>query len=1501
MLPVFSGQEVGRPAVPGYELLEVVGKGGMGVVYRARQLGLGRIVALKMILHAEYAGADDRRRFQGEAEAVARLQHRHIVQIHEVGEAGGVPYFSLEYCSGGSLEEQLDGTPWEAPRAAQLVETLAGAVAAAHAAGIIHRDLKPGNVLLTEDGTPKVADFGLAKRLDVPGQTQTGAIVGTPSYMAPEQAGGKKDVGPAADVYALGAILYELLAGRPPFKAATPLDTMLQVLSEEPVAVRRLQPKVPRDLETVCHKCLEKDPKKRYGSAAALTEDLQRFLAGEPVAARPVGMAGRLLRRARRRPGVAALVLGMLLLAAAGAAGILSAYGEAIVQRNGAQREADKARREKARADEQTEDARRAKEHAERMLYFSQVGHADSARLAGNVTEAEQVLDSTRLDLRGWEYHYLRRRIEGTPLTLRGHTWPVTAVSYSPDGTHLASASGELEEPGEVKIWDTRSGAEVATLRGHTDKVTAVSYSPDGTRVASASYDKTVKVWDVRTGAEILTLRWGKWFVNAVSYSPDGTRLAGASGSEVKLWDARSGADVATLRGHTGPVRAVSYSPDGTRLASASWSLDNTVKVWDARTGAEILTLRGHTAWVNAVSYNPDGTRLAGAWDDHTVKVWDARSGAELFTLRGHTQPVSAVSYNPDGTRLASASKDSTVKIWDVHTGAELATLRGHTEPVTAVSYSPDGTRLASGSYDHTVKVWDARSGAEVPTLRRHTAWVSAVSYSPDGTRLASASYDGRVKVWDTHSGAELATLRGHTDRVSAVSYSPDGTRLASASWDRTVKVWDARSGAELATLRGHASPVYSVSYSPDGTRLASGSGLGDNTVKVWDVRSGAELLTLRGHRGFVYSVSYSPDGTRLASASMKTVKLWDAHSGAEILTLSGHTNYVNAVCYSADGTRLASASEDSTVKIWDAHTGAELATLRGHTEGVTAVSYSLDGTRLVSASADILNDTIPGELKIWDAHSGALILTLRGHTGDVTGMCYSPDGTRLASASKDGTVKIWDARSAATIASHRVSSSRVLKTMIAVSYSPDSTQLASASEDNTIKVWDARTGAELATLRGHTRQVTSVSYSLDGTRIVSRDRAGQTLVWDAATAKLQKEEQPPPHLLSTNISPDGQFAAMPEGNFIRLLRRTWPGASSPWAEDTDRHQALAPAWHAEDAASAEGRNDWFAAAFHRRRLANLRPGDAVNHVHLAQVCAKLGRWQEALDTCDRLLAADPKLAPAYLERARLLLALGRKAAADADTLKALALATHSRLGWPDFASEQAAAGQLALAALYQASEPEHLRRLAWTEQAAGDGAAARGTLRRLHTEHRGVADLKPLFHLSAALVSGLAVIPTPAPGAGSAVASTLLRREEARRAAVVVQAAALLPNSGIPAAELVDLARLAMEIDPQSWQYREALGAALYRAGQYAEAVRELGEAVRLHGDEGSLWAQLFLALAHQRLGHAEQAKQLSQQAGSLPGWSWEEQVIERQLQGELGLQAPGLRMRYGGTRITP
>jgi serine/threonine-protein kinase len=401
-LPIPLG--TGLPTVPGYEVLDVLGKGGMGVVYKARQLSLDRLVALKMIRDGALAGAEERKRFQAEAQAAARLQHPHVVQVFEVSEFQGQPYFSLELLSGGSLAEQLHGTPQPPRDAARLVEVLARAVQAAHQQGIIHRDLKPANVLLTREGVPKVVDFGLARRLDAGTCTQSGVILGTPSYMAPEQASGRsRDMGPATDVYALGAILYEMLVGHPPFRGETPLDTMNLVLTQEVVSPRRLQPKVPRDLETICLKCLRKEPRHRYASAEALAEDLRRFQAGEPIQARPAGPVERLAGWCRRHPGVAILAALLILVFSTGLAGVSWKWREAELHKLQAEARAEaeaQARADEAVARQKAEQAEKATAEALRYItatsipgMFAGQGSANLSLLA-RVRKQPQVVKS---------------------------------------------------------------------------------------------------------------------------------------------------------------------------------------------------------------------------------------------------------------------------------------------------------------------------------------------------------------------------------------------------------------------------------------------------------------------------------------------------------------------------------------------------------------------------------------------------------------------------------------------------------------------------------------------------------------------------------------------------------------------------------------------------------------------------------------------------------------------------------------------------------------------------------------------------------------------------------------------------------------------------------------------------------------------------------------------------------------------------------------------------
>jgi WD40 repeat protein/tRNA A-37 threonylcarbamoyl transferase component Bud32 len=1032
-------------SVPGYEILEELGRGGMGVVYRARHTKLNRVVALKMILSGAHAGPDDLARFRIEAEAIARLQHPNIVQVFEVGEQGGLPYFSLEFCGGGSLEQKLASTPLPPSVAAELVETLARAMQAAHERHVIHRDLKPANVLLAEDGTPKITDFGLAKKLDAVGQTASGVVMGTPSYMAPEQAGYKpaaqaRDIGPAVDVYALGAILYQCLTGRPPFKAATALDTILQVVSDEPVAPTRLHSRTPRDLETICLKCLEKEPRNRYSSALALAEDVHRFLAGEPIRARPSSHWERGLKWAKRRPAVAALLavsaVALVAVLGGGTAFTLRLH-EFTVRLQDQFRETQQARDD---ADDKaaqltlqvqaTDNARKVAEGKEQEArfnqYVAQMNLVQREYEANNIVRVRELLDAQvprvpgATDFRNFECHYWHHLMHQELRTFTGHRSGVLDVAFSPDGTRLASASKD----GTAKLWAITTGQELCTLKKHMGPVWGVAFGPDGKRLASAGGDKTVRLWDADTGQELLCLRRHTTVVTSVVFSPDGTRLASVDGDGViKVWDSRSGQERRSFRAHErGGAWRVAYSRDGQRLASVSF--DGTVKVWDSGTGENLLTL-SHPSYVTGVAFSPDGTRLASASLDGIVRVWDSRTRRELLSLGDQRSWIMGVAFrpdvafSPDGKRLASTSENQSVRIWDSGTGQELVSLKGHTSFALRVAFSPDGQRLASASEDRTVKLWDSGTGQTLLILQGHTGIVNGLAFRRDSLRLATSSQDGTVKVWDSGTGEALLSFKKRG--VIGVTFDPDGRRVASISDDGSVEFWDSSTGQELPSLKRHTAPLASVAFSPDGKRVATAAGdasvqralmnqqlglpspRGHHPIKLWDSSTGQELLSLKGHAYRLSSMAFSPDGQRLASGGFdQTVKLWDGSTGQELRTFEGHEGLVTAVAFSPDGLRLASTGFDQTVRIWDSGTGQPVLCLKGHPSAVLGVAFNPDGTRLASASED-------GSVKLWDSGTGQELLSLKAAAGVGWGVAFSPDGQRLAIAGRDNLVKVWE------------------------------------------------------------------------------------------------------------------------------------------------------------------------------------------------------------------------------------------------------------------------------------------------------------------------------------------------------------------------------------------------------------------------------------------------------------------------------------------------------------
>jgi WD40 repeat protein len=1049
-------------SVPGYELLAELGRGGMGVVYRARQVKADRVVALKMILSGGHAGEAERARFRTEAEAIARLRHANIVQVYEVGEHDGKPFFSLEFCGGGNLKEKLSGTPLPPREAAALVEALARAMQAAHGQHVIHRDLKPANVLLAEDGTPKVTDFGLAKKLDEAGQTHSGAIMGTPSYMAPEQAGGQtSDIGPLTDVYALGAILYECLTGRPPFRAATAVDTLLQVVRDDPVPPSQLQSKTPRDLETICLKCLHKEPARRYADAAALAEDLRRFRAGEPILARPVGHLERAVKWAKRRPALAALLL-VSVLAVAGliglSAGLAFALGGEKEARGVAEAKEKETKEALAREKEAlakqkallSEAARTYCEWSDRDLQQGKVRDSLNWMLRAYETAPED--DPSRpsyLRLIGGQGQKLER------LLLHGDA--VWAVAYSPDGR--SALTGSLDKT--ARLWDAASGKEIAALR-HDAAVGAVAYSPDGRAVLTGSADGAARLWDAGSGEEIATLRHDGP-VYAVAYSPDGRTVLTGSGDlrkgEARLWDAASGKELATLR-HDKEVRVVTFSPDG--RTALTGSADGTARLWNAASAQEIAALR-HDKEVVAVAYSPDGRTVLTGSLDQRARLWDAASGEEIATLR-HGGAVQAVAYSLDGRTALTGSSDGTARLWDAASGKELATLH-HGGSVQAVAFSPDGRTVLAGCGEWA-RLWNAASGQEIAALR-HDSEVRAVACSPDGRTALTGSLDKTARLWDATSGQARATLR-HDSEVRAVAYSPDGGSALTGSLDKTARLWDAASGQARATLR-HDSFVFAVAYSPDGRTALTGCA--DGKARLWDTASGQEIAALR-HDHAVSAVAYSPDGRTALTGSMDmTARLWDVASGKLLHTLR-HEAAVGAVVISPDG-RTALTGSGKTARLWDAASGQEIATLR-HDRLVRAVAYSPDGRTVLTGSGDLRK----GEARLWEAASGEEIAALR-HGGPVHAVAYSPDGrTVLTGSFVDCTARLWD-----TASGQQIAALRHHLWVQAVAFSPDGRTALTGSDDWKARLWTLPLPApdEPARLRAWVRVRTAKCFSEQG------------------------------------------------------------------------------------------------------------------------------------------------------------------------------------------------------------------------------------------------------------------------------------------------------------------------------------------------------------------------------------------------------------------------------------
>ena len=964
----------------------------------------------------------------------------------------------MDYVDGPNLSRLVQDRPLPAKRAAAYLKPVAEAVHFAHERGILHRDLKPSNVLVGSDDRPRVADFGLAKRFSSDSSlTISGQVLGSPNFMPPEQAGATHvKVGRHSDVYSMGAILYHLLTGRPPFQADSVPATLQMVTGTEPLSPRLLNASVPRDLETICLKCLEKEPSRRYATAQELADELGRFLADEPIHARPVGRTEKVWRWCRRKPALAAsffLIIILLLIVSIGSP--IAAF--------------------------RINQARKAQELEQ---YYASIGLADGAIRDGHTDRALDLLTSCPAKYRNWEWGWLISQCHQDFLTIPAHTNSpnkpsfefgsenhLHGLAFSPDGSRLFTHGVD----GFVKVWSADDGRLIFDFGGGTNWVTTHNWDRDARRLAVGCTNGLAHVFDTQTWWEIRTVPHGNKPIRWVSLNSDGHKLSTAGdNSVVQVWDVDSGKDPVRLSLPDEPLENVHFDGGGERLVTKQASK---VVVWDASSGAELSRVqpkdrsadaliressmkpveradegirapatRRSTAIV-ASSENRDGTLLvtfdadgqAKLWraggssvemgilrgaqsgelrwatfsEDNkllctggelsTARVWETATGTELFAIPTRTY---AAEFSKDGSKVITVGTENVARIWEVKTGREYLTLRGHGVLVGHATFSPDGMLAATAGFNGLVKLWSASTGREV---LRGDLWTHGACYSRDGKRVAAGSSGLDLRVWDAESGAELVRFRPDMEGALAAQFSPDGRWIATAGADGTARLWDSRTDREVRAFEGHTQYIWGLSFSPDGRRLATGSM--DKTARIWDVETGQLLHKLEGHSKGVWAVEFSPDGLKVVTSADDFVsRVWEVESGRLLFTLGNEARPSGLVRFTRDGRRIFSGSMEKNIRIWDATTGVMLDTWALRNPVGWLFDFSPDGSRLVASfleGSGFGSDVALTE--VWDVKHGRALLSLRGHTEGVGGSFFRGDGERILTESVDGTTRQWE------------------------------------------------------------------------------------------------------------------------------------------------------------------------------------------------------------------------------------------------------------------------------------------------------------------------------------------------------------------------------------------------------------------------------------------------------------------------------------------------------------